>query len=111
MAGVKQYPHYLFIEDADTVVQDELGNWKTSNLSRKFLSMCREEPDGRGSEFVVAGGEYHKVTSLIQCPKNCPNVDIGTKVIIANDRKCESIRREGICLNFDHAQLHCRLWL
>lgn len=111
MAIVKQYPHFLFIEVAEASVQDEQGNWTASNVSRKFLSMCREESDGRGAEYQVAGGEYRKATSLIQCPKSCPKVSIGAKVVIANDRDCESVRIEGVCLNFDPAQLHCRLWL
>jgi hypothetical protein len=111
MARVKQYPHYLFAEVTESSVQDEQGNWTEAKVSRKFLSMCREEADGRGSEFQVAGGEYHKATSLIQCPKSCPEVTKGTKVVIANDRECSSIRIEGVCLNFDPAQLHCRLWL
>ena len=48
MAIVKQYPHYLFIEVADPSIQDEQGNMTVSKVSRKFLSMCREESDGRG---------------------------------------------------------------
>lgn len=111
MTRVKQYPHFLFIEVSEASVQDEQGNWTEAKVSRKFISMCREESDGRGAEFQVAGGEYHKATSLIQCPKSCPNVEKGTKVFVANDRDCEDVRINGECLNFDPAQLHCRLWL
>lgn len=111
MAMVKQYPHFLFIEVAEDSIQDEQGNWAETQVSRKFISMCREESDGRGAEFQVAGGDFHKATSLIQCPKTCPKVTIGTKVIIANDRDCSDVRITGECLNFDPSQLHCRLWL
>lgn len=112
MAAVKQYPHYLFVEVASESVQDAEGNWTESDeISRSFISMCREEADGRGTEYQVAGGEYHKATSVIQCPKSCPSVPKGTKVIVANDADCTDIRIEGICLNFDPAQLHSRLWL
>lgn len=111
MAMVKQYPHYLFIEDAEISVQDEQGNWTESTVSRKFISMCREESDGRGTEFQVAGGEYHKATSVIQCPKNCPKVSKGTMIFVANDHDCADVRISGICLNFDPAQLHSRLWV
>lgn len=111
MAVVKQYPHYLFIEDAEATVQDELGIWTETKVSRKFISMCREESDGKGTEHQVAGGEYQKATSVIQCPKNCPKVRKGTRVIIANDIDCTDIRIVGICLNFDPAQLHSRLWV
>ncbi len=111
MARVKQYPHYLFIEVAPESVQDAKGAWVETEPSRKFISMCREESDGRGAEYQVAGGEYHKATSLIQCPKNCPKVNKGAKVLIANDPECADVRIEGICLNFDPAQLHSRLWV
>ena len=111
MARVKQYPHYLFIEVAPESVQDAKGAWVETEPSRKFISMCREESDGRGAEYQVAGGEYHKETSLIQCPKSCPFVTKGAKVYVANDRDCTDIRISGECLNFDPDQLHCRLWL
>ena len=68
MAFVKQYPHFLFIEEAGESMQDANGNWTECEVSRKFISMCREESDGKGTEYQVAGGEYQKATSVIQCP-------------------------------------------
>lgn len=111
MAMLKQYPHYLFIEDAGDSLQDSNGNWTESNMSRNFISMCRAEADGRGTEYQVAGGEYIKATSVIQCPKNCPKVEKGQKVIVANDLDCTDVVISGICLNYDGAQLHSRLWV
>ena len=108
---VKQYPHFLFIEEATESIQDADGNWMESTVSRKFLSKCREESDGKGTEFQVAGGEYHKAISVIQCPKGCPKVTKGARVFVANDPGCADVRIEGICLNFDPAQLHSRLWV
>lgn len=108
---VKQYPHFLFIETTPESTQDEKGAWTETEVSRKFISMCREESDGKGTEYQVAGGEYQKATSLIQCPKSCPVVQRGAKVFIANDRDCQDIRIQGVVLNFDPAQLHSRLWL
>lgn len=92
-------------------MQDENGYWTEEDRTIVFLSECREESDGRGTEFQVAGGEYHKATSVIQCPKGCPKVDKGTKIFVANDRECADVRISGICLNFDPAQLHSRLWV
>ena len=111
MARLKQYPHYLFIEEAGESVQDAQGNWTESEMSRNFISMCREESDGRGSEYQVAGGEYIKSTSIIQLPKTCPKVEKGQKVYVANDLGCTDIRISGVCLNFDESQLHSRLWV
>ena len=111
MAIVKQYPHFLFVEEAGESEQDANGNWTECEVSRKFLSMCREESDGKGTEYQVAGGEYQKATSVIQCPKTCPKIAKGAKVIVANDRECADIRIAGICLNFDPSQFHSRLWV
>lgn len=108
---VKQYPHYLFIEDALDSVQDEQGNWVESKTSCDFISMCREETDGRGTEYQVAGGEYQKATAVIYCPKTCPNVPKGAKVKIANDKDCTDVRISGVVLNFDPSQLHSRIWV
>jgi hypothetical protein len=75
-----------------------------------FLSMCREETDGRGTEIQV-GGIMHKITSLIQLPKTCPKVELGAKVVVANDAEGADVRITGVCLRFDPSQLHSRLWL
>ena len=111
MAAVRQYPHFLFIEDAAESVQDAGGNWIECESSRKFISMCREESDGKGTEYQVAGGKTQKATSVIQLPTTCPKVAKGAMVVIANDMDCSDIRIAGICLNFDKAQLHSRLWV
>lgn len=111
MEKIVQYPHFLFIEETPDAVQDAVGNWIECESSRTFLSRCREESDGKGTEYEVAGGKIHKATSVIQLPKSCPKVNKGARVIIANDMDCSDIRIEGICLNFDAAQLHSRLWV
>lgn len=111
--AIKQYPHYLFVESPATdSVQDEDGNWtEETTMSRDFISMCREESDGKGTEYQVAGGDFQKSTSIIQCPKSCPVVAKGTRVFVTNDPDGNDVRISGICLNFDPAQLHSRLWL
>ena len=112
MAHVKQYKHFLFIETSSDAVQDEFGNWVgNGGISRKFISMCREESNGGGTEIQVAGGEYQISSSVIQCPVTCPFVPKGTKVIVANDVDCKDVRIEGVCLNCDPAQLHTRIWV
>lgn len=112
MAFVKQYPHFLFIvpNNAESV-QDENGDWSEEPCAPKFISMCREEEDGRGTEIQVAGGTFHKVTSLIQLPTSCPEVQLGECVIVANDKECTDIRIKSKCLRFAHNQLHSRLWV
>lgn len=108
---VRQYPHFLFIEEAAVSSQDANGNWSEGGTSIRFLSACREESDGKGTEYQVAGGEYIKATSVIQCPKSCPKIEKGARVLVANDMDCSDVRISGVCLNVDMAQLHTRLWV
>ena len=110
MAFVKQYPHFMFVVASETSTQDENGDFPVNTPANTFVSRCREETDGRGSEIQV-GGMMHKVTSLIQLPKDCPDVQLGDNVIVANDAECSDVRITGVCLNFKRDQLHCRLWL
>lgn len=71
---------------------------------------CREDTDGRGSEIQVAGGTFHKYTSLIQMPKGI-KIEEGTSVFVSNDESGVDVRIKGRVLKFDNGQLHSRLWL
>lgn len=107
---LKQYPHYLFLETTiGDGVQDANGNWVTGDVIWQFVSICREEPDGRGTE-VEVGGTLHKVTATIHMPKGI-SVPIGAKVVITNDEVGTDVRRTGVVLNCDPSQLHTRIWL
>jgi hypothetical protein len=110
---VKQYPHYLFALIGGEAVQNEDGDWvqPDDEAAHKFLSMCREETDGRGTEIAVGDGKFHKVTSLIQLPKGSPKVEIGTTVFVTNDPDGTDVRIKGSVLKFDNGQLHSRLWV
>ena len=107
-----QYPHYLFaVVCTQESVQDANGNWSDAQSTNVFVSMCREETDGRGSEIQVAGGTFHRFTSLIQIPKGAQKVEVGTTVFVANDAGGTDIRVQGIVLKYDVGQLHNRLWV
>lgn len=107
---VKQYPHYLFAILGGDSIQDENGNWIVPDATPQFVSMCREETDGRGNEIQVAGGTFRKYSSLIQLPKGTPKIEDGTSVYVA-DTDGTNIRVKGISLKFDKGQLHSRLWV
>lgn len=111
MTTIVQYPHFLFVAEAPEATRDNDGNFVESEASKTFISMCREETSGRGTEYQVAGGEYQVAQALIQCPTSCPVVNKGAYVYIANDESCNDIRIEGVVLNFVQNQLHTRLWL
>jgi hypothetical protein len=109
---VQQYPHYLFSVNASgDSVQDENGNWSDAPATNVFISKCREETDGKGTEIQVAGGTFHKVTSLVQLPEGTKKVEIGSTVFIANNADGTEVRIQGVVLKYDVGQLHNRLWL
>ena len=108
---VKQYSHYLFAVMAEPSVQQENGRWSDEVQKVTFLSMCREETDGRGAEVQTADGTYRKYSSLIQIPKGDLVVKEGTSVFVSDSRDGSNIRISGIVLKFDKGQLHSRLWV
>ena len=108
---VKQYPHYLFAVMTEQSVQKENGRWSDEVQKVTFLSMCREETDGRGAEVQTADGTYRKYSSLIQIPKGDLVVTEGTSVFVSDSRDGSNIRISGIALKFDKGQLHSRLWV
>ena len=107
-----QYPHYLFAVNAGgDSVQDENGNWSDAETTNIVISTCREETDGRGSEIQVAGGTFHRFTSLMQLPKGAQKVEVGSTVFVANKADGTDIRIRGVVLKYDVGQLHSRLWV
>jgi len=109
---VKQYPHYLFaVKSGSEATQDDNGNWSESTAINVFVSTCREETNGAGSEIQVAGGTFHRFTSLVQLPKGTQSVEVGTTIFVSNGADGSDIRIQGKVLKFDVGQLHSRLWV
>jgi hypothetical protein len=109
---IVQYPHYLFAANSGIEsVQDANGIWNESEATNEFISACREETDGRGSEIQVAGGTFRRFTSLVQLPKEAQRVEVGTTVFVSNDTNGSDIRIQGVVLKYDVGQLHNRLWV
>lgn len=108
---IKQYPHYLFALATGESAQDENGYWTDAEQKVIFLSKCREETDGRGSEVQTADGTYRKFSSIIQIPKGALNIEEGTNVFVSDGKDGSGIRIKGIALKFDKGQLHSRLWV
>lgn len=108
---VRQYPHYLFALTTGESTQEEDGYWSDEDQQAIFLSMCREETDGRGSEVQTADGTYRKFSSLIQIPKGALIIEEGTSVFVAENEDGSGVRIKGTALKFDKGQLHSRLWV
>lgn len=108
---VKQYPHYLFAVEATESTQDANGDFSDGTVSYRFLSMCREETNGKGSKLEVGDGNFIVYTALIQLPAGSEEVVEGTKIAVYDDANRVHERVSGECLKFDNGQLHNRLWL
>lgn len=108
---VRQYRHYLFAVTTDESTQDEDGYWSDEEQKAVFLSMCREETNGQGSEVQTADGTYRKFSSLIQIPKGALTIDEGTSVFVAENEDGSGVRIKGTALKFDKGELHSRLWV
>ena len=108
---VRQYPHYLFALTTEESTQGENGYWSDEEQKAVFLSMCREETDGRGSEVQIADGTYRKYSAIIQIPKGTLTIDEGTSVFVSNREDGSDVRIKGVALKFDKGQLHSRLWV
>lgn len=110
--NVKQYPYYLFVVgNVAESKQDDEGNWTESTTVNTYVCRCRDEVSHKDTEIAVAGGTFHKVTSIIYMPKGIKPIADGTTVFVSNDAAGTDIRIKGEALKFDPAQLHCRLWL
>jgi hypothetical protein len=111
---VIQYPHYLYrIANSTESSKDADGNYIEPETTIEFLSICREETDGRGREFKATDGNVIKSTSVIYFPKSDIEIKDGETVLISNqpDTLEENIRIKGTVLKFDKGQLNSRLWL
>ncbi len=109
---VKQYPHFLFaMLPSEESVQDENGNWSESTETTQLMSICREETNGSGNELKAGGGLFYKYSSLIQMPKDAPEIDEGAAIFVSNDIEGQDVRITGKVLKFDKGQLQCRVWL
>lgn len=112
MANVKQYPHYLWKSVVPSeAVQDENGDFVSSDPQWILHSSCREETNGRGSVITLADGRNITFGALIQCPKGTQKIHEGTKIRVTNDPEGSDVRIEGENLKMDVGQLHTRLWV
>ena len=114
---VKQYPHYLFVVVGSEAKQNDDGEWESlppapsEGGGVEFVSVCREETNGRGNELKVGGGLFYRYSSLVHLPKGCPNVDEGATVFVSEFQDGTGLRIKGQTLKFDKGQLHSRLWI
>ena len=113
--AIKQYPHYLFVITGGEAVQNEEGNFVVTGVEleseTQFVSVCREETNGRGNELSVGGGKFYKYSSVVYLPKGSQHICEGSAVFVSDFADGSGVRIKGQSLKFDRGQLHCRLWV
>lgn len=109
--AIKQYPHYLFVHQVSESYKDDDGNWTEPGNSIILHSMCREEPNGKGSTVNVANGNAVVFSSNVFLPKGSESIAVGTEIIICDSNDVTEVRIKGSVLRFSTGQLNAKLWL
>lgn len=109
--AVRQYPHYLFEKVTTESYQNEDGDFVAGSERLEFVSMCREETNGKGSVVTLANGRQITFGALIQCPKGSKKIQEGAIICVSDDKNGDVVRCKGECLKSDCGQFHTRHWL
>lgn len=131
MVTFEQYPHFLYRKNPGTITRDADGNYTDGNSEVwEFVSRCREETNGKGTQINTSDGRVIVYSSLVQLPQSdAVFVPEGTFVFVAREQlstaELQSLTDDGLkalaltrkiatrgeCLKFDQGRLHSRLWL
>lgn len=69
---------------------------------------CRAEINTSAKQIILQDGTSYIYSSLIYCPKEVPDLQPGTKILITDGT---ITRVEGIVKSFSRGQLNCRIWV
>lgn len=110
---MKQYPHFLFVHVvADSVQDQQTGNWTESVNSWVKHSICREETNGKGQTVNGPDGKAIVFSSTVYMPKSAATIKEGTEALVSETESINgAIRIKGQVLKFSPGQLNCRLWI
>ena len=110
---IKQYPHFLFVKTQGEAVQDPAtGNWVEQPASWVQHTVCREEPNGKGTLINGQDGRAIVFSSAVYMPKSASRIAEGSEVYVCEAADGNGIARvKGQVLKFEVGQLNCRLWL
>lgn len=106
-----QYPHHLFCCEASESVLEN-GSWTDSELAWKRVGVCRVEPDGKGTQFSLAGGKWINASSTIYLPLSCKAaIEKGSLLKVCRDAEGTDIIDQGTCLRCSWGQMNIRIWI
>ena len=111
---VKQYGHFLYKETqgADSVQDEDSGEWVPAPPTWVFHSTCREETNGRGTMIQGADSKALVFSSLVLLPRGATKIPEGTVILVSETKDPEGPQRaEGSVLKCDISSMHGRLWV
>ena len=110
---MKQYPHFLYVKTVTDSERDSMtGNWSDSTESWVLHSICREEPNGKGTVIKSIDGNSIQIASTVYMPKGVEPVAANSEVMVTETESDDGVQRvSGKVLRFNAGQLNCRLWV
>ena len=100
---IVQYPHTISIVWKDKSTQDVNLNW-VEGADHSFESVCRAEPNGKGSKIPGSDGVLIEFSFLIFLPKHSTVIPIDAEYLL-NGAISGKVKRA------ENGQLNSRLWL
>ena len=118
------YQHLYALQHSGESVQDATGAWVTHPSVWRYVGVCREETNGKGSTIATQDGSVVSFASTIYMPVMAEKVDEGTDVIVLRNQHdsitrndIEAWKRTGECvaegkvMKCDNGRLHTRIWI
>ena len=107
---VTQYPHSLVVHVVNESVQDDNGNWSDQTDEWVIHSICRVEPNGKGSVINGQDGKAIVYADTVYMPLGTAKHPLCSEALLftAVDG---ATKATGKVINFSNGQLNARLWL
>ena len=105
---IRQYPYQLWVETMPEAAKGSEGDYQAPTKTLVQLSACRDEANSAGRVISLKDGIAYQFDSLIQLPRSCPDVAVGSQIKVFDG---DLLRLEGRVRAFRKDQLHCRLWV
>lgn len=121
---VRQYPRYVYALYGGEAELGDDGVYRQTEAEWRFVSMGRDETNGKGSEVPTADGETIKFAATVYLPLSCTHISEGTPVVISTRQltntelsRAKELMTDGTvtivsqCYRFSRGQLNVRMWI
>ena len=100
---VEHYPHYLSLVVPSASFRNADGDFVEGESHIEFISKCRYETNGAGTQLQVGGGNYIISGATVYAPitDNSAMIAKGSTIIVADDESRTMVRCEKEVLESD----------